>query len=948
VRTTGIRLVAEYAAFKRGLGDAKRDVKEFADEVTGLDGAGRKASTGLDKASLAANKMGANLSESDTAAQRVGASLDSAGRSAAGMGNEFGKAGRASRAELERMRQRVQEVDRQIAGTKHSLAGLGALITAGDHSDETLGKFRGQQKNLSLLKDVKRFLPDPAEFAKAGTQAGEGFWVGFMRIPKPVAAGLAISIAPMLPMLGAAIAGAVIGAAGLGGVAGGLYFAYKDPRVQAGVAALVTYLNDRLQSASSGFVDAATAALQDLQGVARSIDFEGMLGDAAKFVAPLERGIASAIQRISYGLQAVFKQGGPVIDAWSRTIAQLGGALGNMFEQFSAQSGGAAAGINSLTDALVGLIQGTTTFFAGLAQLEGGLHSLDNGIDKARYSTEDFINKLMGGHSALDLTADGYKKGSEAAELYRKGVIGAAGSVNDYNAYLRQQHSAQTAANASLDDAGDALLTFDERMKAAADATKAFSDQIHALFSDQLDLDRATLQLANGTKTLRDELLHGARTLSLNTAEGRKNRGAVLEQLAAIENLRQARFKETGSLQQANTEYGHNIDKLHASLVAAGFTKAAVDKLIGSYKRVPGKVNTTIGTPGLPQSDRGIKDYDKKLDALARVIRTNVSVVGVARAEALLKNLLIQQQALKKGISVSAAAAAFRKNAGDGYGVKPGSYAGGGYTGRGPKYQPAGVVHAGEFVFSSEATSKIGVPKLNQLHTAARGYAAGGPVLNAPFPVNAAVTRIPSLAEALSVVQAAVPGGGGGPGYKWMERVARAAFPGIGIISDYRPGAHTLTGNLSYHAMGRAVDFSPSKAFARWVNANYFAKTKELITPWQSLNIHNGARHHYSALIENQHSGSNAHDHWAMANGGVIREPVFGVGASGDTYSFGENQPETVIPGVIGGGGSTYAPTYNITVPVGPGVHPAEAGRAVVNAIQAYEKNNGRTWRNAP
>ena len=36
----------------------------------------------------------------------------------------------------------------------------------------------------------------------------------------------------------------------------------------------------------------------------------------------------------------------------------------------------------------------------------------------------------------LDLTADGYKKGSEAAQLYRDGVIGVNGSVNDYNAYI--------------------------------------------------------------------------------------------------------------------------------------------------------------------------------------------------------------------------------------------------------------------------------------------------------------------------------------------------------------------------------------------------------------------------------------------------------------------------------------------------------------------------------
>jgi TP901 family phage tail tape measure protein len=56
-----------------------------------------------------------------------------------------------------------------------------------------------------------------------------------------------------------------------------------------------------------------------------------------------------------------------------------------------------------------------------------------------------------------------------------------------------------------------------------------------------------------------------------------------------------------------------------------------------------------------------------------------------------------------------------------------GSFASGGYTGDGGKYQPAGIVHAGEFVFSKEATSRIGVNNLAYAHSqATRGYADGG------------------------------------------------------------------------------------------------------------------------------------------------------------------------------------------------------------------------------
>ncbi|UNH25096.1 tape measure protein [Moellerella wisconsensis] len=42
-------------------------------------------------------------------------------------------------------------------------------------------------------------------------------------------------------------------------------------------------------------------------------------------------------------------------------------------------------------------------------------------------------------------------------------------------------------------------------------------------------------------------------------------------------------------------------------------------------------------------------------------------------------------------------------------------FATGGYTGNGSKYDPRGIVHAGEFVFTKEATSRIGVENLNRM-----------------------------------------------------------------------------------------------------------------------------------------------------------------------------------------------------------------------------------------
>jgi TP901 family phage tail tape measure protein len=118
----------------------------------------------------------------------------------------------------------------------------------------------------------------------------------------------------------------------------------------------------------------------------------------------------------------------------------------------------------------------------------------------------------------------------------------------------------------------------------------------------------------------------------------------------------------------------------------------------------------------------------------------------------------------------------------------------------------------------------------------------------------------------------AAPVGTTGMGYKKMMQVLNSRFPDLRLISGFRPGSKTLSGNTSYHASGRAVDVAPRRDVAQFINQNYKSLTRELITPFQDLNLHNGKKHTYTGAVWNQHNfaGGNAHVHWAMDNGGVL------------------------------------------------------------------------------
>lgn len=77
-------------------------------------------------------------------------------------------------------------------------------------------------------------------------------------------------------------------------------------------------------------------------------------------------------------------------------------------------------------------------------------------------------------------------------------------------------------------------------------------------------------------------------------------------------------------------------------------------------------------------------------------------------------------------VSAMAGANAVGASGGDSLGalIALNGWANGGYTGNGGKYQPAGIVHAGEYVVNADSTAKLGIGFLDRLNR--RGYADGG------------------------------------------------------------------------------------------------------------------------------------------------------------------------------------------------------------------------------
>ncbi|SEI44658.1 phage tail tape measure protein, lambda family [Arthrobacter sp. yr096] len=129
----------------------------------------------------------------------------------------------------------------------------------------------------------------------------------------------------------------------------------------------------------------------------------------------------------------------------------------------------------------------------------------------------------------------------------------------------------------------------------------------------------------------------------------------------------------------------------------------------------------------------------------------------------------------------------------------PAGFHDGGYTGDGGKYDPAGIVHAGEFVFTKEETRNAGIGNLYALAKKLRGYATGGlvrPIRNATIsqPFHSGHNGIDFAAATGTPVFAAGPG-----------RVSSAGWSSYGggneIHIDHPNGLQTWYAHLSSFAV---------------------------------------------------------------------------------------------------------------------------------------------------
>lgn len=580
---------------------------------------------------------------------------------------------------------------------------------------------------------------------------------------------------------------------------------------------------------------------------------------------------------------------------------------------------------------------------AALAGMVTSGHATDAAATFSRLASVLAVNGV-----SMDEFKKKFPSYEAALESSGKATTGAAGKLGDLSSALDEGASAQNKYATKADAVAGAARGERDAIGALYSLLKAETDPVFALITAQQKLKSAQDAASKAVKE------HGKGSKEAKAADIASAQ-AALDLQNAVGNL-------------SSTFNGKLDPAFRKTLQNAGLTKAQihdVEKQFGDAKKsadkYDGKYKADTSAPGAKQAKTDLDKAYTAANHFAGPYVARLSIDGVTAVDSKLDALLVKQRALQTGLSVSASRAAVQKDLDRN---RQHAYATGGQVGGwSPNSRADNIpawLTANEWVHPVDSVNYYGpkvmqaiqhrqVPrevlatfasgKLGKMGDLPIGLASGGQV-GWKFVENVGKTKIPSWSEVLSHI----PGGEAssflraqdGKPYVWAS-AGPGGYDCSGIVSAVynllhgrSPYNHTFsTGSLpggwfTKPGIGgplTAAWSNPGESPASSTTGHMMGMAGGLTfesTGGRGVHLGSTTRR----LTDFAHIAHYAQGgHVAMAGGGTISEPVFGVGASGRTYSFGENyQPERVTPmwqSAGGGGGGTIVLELHNHAPIG-------------------------------
>ena len=446
---------------------------------------------------------------------------------------------------------------------------------------------------------------------------------------------------------------------------------------------------------------------------------------------------------------------------------QMDSALQSVGQEFA--NSGAAAAFSG--EAIQQYVSAVISMYGTGPAAADAIQTLVNSVVASGYAAAtnapelQYLNQviaLLGGSTVkttqpLPAFTSGVKRAGSAAGGAAKEVRTLVDYANDLQSVFSRAFDIRFKSQLAMDDVADSWETLAKRIddarvklmglqadKSIAEYFKSVADQ----YGDTLRSDKLAAEIADLNQQIAETQAEASTELNGNTKAARANRKTITDLVKQYEDYITALAEGGADQATLNAAVQSSRAQFMQQAQALGYSNAELQPYIASFDdlatviaRIPR--NITVGFNGNPAL-QAINEFMAKAKA---AIGNGVQVPIATTSD---------NYGIRKNLSDSIAAyqaqqaAIFKANGGN-YTRQTelldqaiarlrstlnslGGFATGGYTGRGGKHEPAGVVHRGEYVIPKEQVNqRTGLPyasALGQLQAGTRAprssYASGG------------------------------------------------------------------------------------------------------------------------------------------------------------------------------------------------------------------------------
>ncbi|NXY93498.1 phage tail tape measure protein [Streptomyces sp. BR123] len=359
--------------------------------------------------------------------------------------------------------------------------------------------------------------------------------------------------------------------------------------VLAGLAGVLTFVGSGLLLMLPRIM-AVRAELVALGVTAASVRGALLAVGRASVVIAVITGLAYAADRLS----AAMRGAPPNVDKMTNSLLELaatGRITGEAMKAFGKDLDGFGYAVNRIAhpgvldrigDSLYEITHLGIGEDSDLAKAHDQIRALDSALSNMVRSgaTEEALE-------AFNRFAQEAEKSGTSTEKFRSLLPGYTTALQEMDTQAKLNASSQK----QLGDA--ASMTADQMADTRTEAEK-LDDALKTLNGTAISAAEKEISFRSSLQSLTEAIKENGHSLDVTTEKGRAVKGAFLDAAQAAMAHAQAVAEQSGTIEAGNAVLEQDIAVLKRQMIAAGFSTAAVEELIGAYARVPVQVVTDI------------------------------------------------------------------------------------------------------------------------------------------------------------------------------------------------------------------------------------------------------------------------------------------------------------------------------------------------------------------